>query len=159
MWRIYIVVWTRPLLGKNAFYFIRYVWLPYDLLMAGHPFASHVLMSFSVDGTLFPRLVYLSTSFKERPFSVGIFTLWFLLKQIYPVVSSLTWRPIPHASFYRQCSRDLPIIIQHQENVEPLEIWKFVGKEWFRFLVGKKRKRVWKFRESCYQALEYPVVQ
>ena len=38
-----------------------------SLLLAVHAFASRVLMSFSVDETLLPRLVNLSTSFRELP--------------------------------------------------------------------------------------------
>ena len=41
-----------------------------SLLIAVHAFTSHVLMSVSVDKTLFPRSVNLSTSFRELPFSV-----------------------------------------------------------------------------------------
>ena len=42
-----------------------------SLSIAVHIFASRVLMSFSVDETLLPRLGNLSTSFKESLFSVG----------------------------------------------------------------------------------------
>ena len=41
-----------------------------NLSIAFHAFASHILMAFSVDVTLLPRLVNLSTSFKEPPYSV-----------------------------------------------------------------------------------------
>ena len=41
-----------------------------SLLKAVHVSASRVLMSFSVDETLLPRKVNLSTSFRELPFSV-----------------------------------------------------------------------------------------
>ena len=40
------------------------------LLIAVRAFASRVSMSVSVDETLLPRLVNLSTSFRELPFSV-----------------------------------------------------------------------------------------
>ena len=40
--------------------------------MAVHVFASRVLMFVSVDETLFPRWVNMSTSFRELPFSVEI---------------------------------------------------------------------------------------
>ena len=47
---------------------------PFDWLVrcpiAVHAFASHVLMSVSVDETLLPRKVNLSTSFRELPFCV-----------------------------------------------------------------------------------------
>ena len=41
-----------------------------SLSTAVHAFASHVLMSVSVDETLLPRKANLSTSFRELPFSV-----------------------------------------------------------------------------------------
>ena len=41
-----------------------------SLSIAAHAFASHGLMSVSVDETLFTREVNLSTSFRELPFSV-----------------------------------------------------------------------------------------
>ena len=41
-----------------------------SLLIAVHTFASLVLISVSVDETLLPRLVNLSTSFRELLFSV-----------------------------------------------------------------------------------------
>ena len=43
-----------------------------SLSIAVHAFVSRVPMSFSVDETLFPRLVNLSTSFREVPSSVEI---------------------------------------------------------------------------------------
>ncbi len=43
-----------------------------SLLLAVHAFASRVLMSVSVDETLLPGEVDLSTSFSELPFSVEI---------------------------------------------------------------------------------------
>ena len=43
-----------------------------SLLIAVHAFVSPVLISFSVDETLLPRSVNLSTSFREPPFSVKI---------------------------------------------------------------------------------------
>ena len=47
-----------------------------SLSMAVHTFASRMLMSFSVDETLFPRLVILYTSFRELPFSVQMSPVW-----------------------------------------------------------------------------------
>ena len=64
------------------------------LPIAVHAFASRV--SFSVDETLLPRKVNLSTSFRELPFSADISPLW--LKYIYSVLSALTWRPMPPAA-------------------------------------------------------------
>ena len=46
-----------------------------NLSIAIHAFASHVLMSFSVDETLLPGLVNLSTSFKGPPFSAKMLPL------------------------------------------------------------------------------------
>ena len=43
-----------------------------SLSIAVHPFVSRVSMSFSVDETLFPRKVNLSTNFREVPSSVEI---------------------------------------------------------------------------------------
>ena len=42
-----------------------------SLLIAVHAFASRMLMSFSVDETLLPRLVNMSTSFEGPPFNYG----------------------------------------------------------------------------------------
>ena len=42
------------------------------LSIAVHAFASRVLMSVSVDETLLPRLMNLSISFRELPFSVEV---------------------------------------------------------------------------------------
>ena len=46
-----------------------------NLSIADHALASRVLMSFSVDETLLPRLVNLSASFREPPFRVEMFPL------------------------------------------------------------------------------------
>ena len=43
-----------------------------SLSIVVHAFASRVLMSVSVDETLLPMKVNLSTSFREMPFSVGM---------------------------------------------------------------------------------------
>ncbi len=47
-----------------------------SLLIAVHAFASRVLMSVSVDETLFPRKVNLSTSFREVPSSEEMSPVW-----------------------------------------------------------------------------------
>ena len=47
-----------------------------SLSVTVHAFASHVLMSVSVDETLLRRWVNLSTSFRELPFSVEMLPLW-----------------------------------------------------------------------------------
>ena len=44
--------------------------MTYSLSIVVHAFASRMLMSVSVDETLLPRLVHLSTSFRELQFSV-----------------------------------------------------------------------------------------
>ena len=75
-----------------------------SLSIAVHAFANHVLMSFSVDETLLPRYVNLSTSVRESPFSVVMSFLW--LKLMYAVLSAFTWRPMPSAAHSRLCSRD-----------------------------------------------------
>ena len=46
-----------------------------SLSVAVHDFTSHVLMSFSVDETLLPWYVNLSTNFREPPFSVEMLPL------------------------------------------------------------------------------------
>ena len=60
-------------------------------------------MSVSVDETLLPRLVNLSTSICDQPFSVEMSPVG--LKHIYSVQCALTWRPMPTAARSRQCSR------------------------------------------------------
>ena len=55
--------------------------MTYSLSIAAHAFASHVLMSFSLDETLFLRLVNLSPSFKGLPFHVKMSL--FLLQHMY----------------------------------------------------------------------------
>ena len=44
--------------------------------ITAHALASRVLMSFSVDETMLPWLVKLSTSFKGPPFSAEMSPLW-----------------------------------------------------------------------------------
>ena len=55
-----------------------------SLLIAVHAFASHMLMSFSVDETLLPKKVNLSTRFRDLPFSVELSPLW--MKHMYSVL-------------------------------------------------------------------------
>ena len=43
--------------------------MPDNLSIVGHAFVSRVLITFSVDETLLPRKVNLSTSFRKPPFS------------------------------------------------------------------------------------------
>ena len=65
-----------------------------SLSIAVHAFVSRVSMSFSVDEILLPRLVNLSTSFREVPSSV----------EMSPVLCALTWRPILAAARSKLCS-------------------------------------------------------
>ena len=73
MWCVHIVELTRLLVGKKLrfilsdksdFHMIN------NLSVAVHDFASCILTSFSVDEMLLLRYMFLSTSFKEPPFSV-----------------------------------------------------------------------------------------
>ena len=67
-----------------------------SLSIAVHAFVGRVSMSFSVDETLLPRQVNLSTSFREVPSSVEMSPVW--LQHIYSVLCALTWRPMPAAA-------------------------------------------------------------
>ena len=58
--------------------------------IAVHTFASRILMSLSVDETLLPKYMNLSTNFREPSFRVEMFP--FLLKLLY---SAFTRRPMP----------------------------------------------------------------
>ena len=69
-----------------------------------HPFASHMLMSFSVDEILLPSYMNLSTSFRKPPFTVSMSPFW--LKHMYSVLSELTWRSMQPAVCSKLCSRD-----------------------------------------------------
>ena len=64
----------------SSFFSIRFVSLhvvlPYSRNIAVLAFASHILMSFSVDETLIPREVNLSTSFRDPPLSAEISPFW-----------------------------------------------------------------------------------
>ena len=103
MWCIHIVVWTWPLR------IILSVWSDFhmtdSLSIAVHVFASHVLISCLIDEVLLPRLVNLSTSFSEAPFSMEILSFW--LKRIFFILSAFTWRPMSPDAHSRLCSRDL----------------------------------------------------
>ena len=59
-------------------------------------FASLILMSFSVNETLFPRYVYLSTDCREPPFRVEMSPS--RLKHMYSIFFIFTWRPMPPAA-------------------------------------------------------------
>ena len=73
-----------------------------NLSIVVHAFASRVYMSFSVDETLLPRHVNLSTNFREPLFRME--TSPFLLKT--HVLWAFTWRPMSPAVYFRQCSKD-----------------------------------------------------
>ena len=80
-----------------------------SLSITDHAFASRVLMSLSVDDTLLPKLVNLSSSFKEPPVRVEIsfHWFWFWLKHTYSILSVMTGRSIPPPVSSRQASRRL----------------------------------------------------
>ena len=59
-----------------------------SLLIAVHAFVNLVSMSFSVDSTLLPRYVNLSTSLRGVPSRVEMSPVW--LKHIYSVLCALT---------------------------------------------------------------------
>ena len=61
-----------------------------------------MLMSVSVDETLCPRKVNLSTNFRELPFSVEMSHV----KHLY-ILCALTWRPMPAAARSKLGSRVL----------------------------------------------------
>ena len=67
-----------------------------SLSVAVHAFVSCVSMSFSVDETLLPRQLTLSTSFREVPSSVEMSPV--RLKHMYSVLGALTWRPMTAAA-------------------------------------------------------------
>ena len=73
-----------------------------SLLIAVHAFVSRVSMSFSVDETLLPRWVNLSTSFRELPPCVEMSPIW--LKRMYSVLCTLTWRPMCVAARSSLCT-------------------------------------------------------
>ena len=79
-------------------------------LIAVHAFASRLSMSVSVDETLFPRKVNLSTSFRELPFSVEMSPLW--LKHIYS---------IPAATHSRLCTMVLAWVVVFARSAMSLE--------------------------------------
>ena len=93
--------WKKPrfiLSDKSDFHMIDY------LSILVHAFVSCVLMTFSVDETLFQRCVDLSTNFREPEFRVEISPFW--LKPVYSVLSAFTWRQMPPATCSRLCSGD-----------------------------------------------------
>ena len=77
----------------NGFKYFNQTWI--ILFTINHFFVS-------VDETLLPRYVNLSTSFREVPSSVEMSPAW--LKHIYSVLCALTWRPMPAAARSNLCS-------------------------------------------------------
>ena len=71
--------------------------------IAYHAFASHVLMSFSVDETLLQKSVNLSISFRGPPLSVDMSPL--CSKHMYSVLSALAWGSMLPAARSWLCSR------------------------------------------------------
>ena len=78
-----------------------------NLLIAVHVFAKRWLMTFSVDETLLPRYVNLSTNFGEPPYWVEMSPFW--LKQM-DFLSAFTWRPVPPAACSTLCSWDSALV-------------------------------------------------
>ena len=73
MWCICIAELTQSPFGRNSDFHL------FDNLVV-HAFASCILITFSVDETLLPKYVNLSTKFREPPFSVDISS--FLIKTL-----------------------------------------------------------------------------
>ena len=73
-----------------------------SLSITVHAFVSRMSMSFSVDETLLPNYVNLSTSYREVRSSVEMWPAW--LKHIYSVLCALTWRLMPVAIRSKLCS-------------------------------------------------------
>ena len=88
---IHAAVSTRQRLGRNCVSFYRL-----GLVSIWPILYRYLSMSFSVDETLLPKYVNLSTSFREVPSSVEMWPAW--LKHIYSVFCALTWRPMPAAA-------------------------------------------------------------
>ena len=89
-----------------------------SLLIAGHAFAIHVLMSFRWDAAseVFELI-------RKLPFSVEMSPFWFRLKHMYSFLSALTWRPMPpspdYAAWIRLCIFGLvylPEVLCYQRN-------------------------------------------
>ena len=72
------------------------------LSIAFHDFVSCVSMSVSVDETLFPRYVNVSTSFREPPYCVEMSGAG--LRYIYFVLCALICRPMSAVARSRLCS-------------------------------------------------------
>ena len=75
-----------------------------NLSIAVHACTRRLLMSLSLNETLLPRYVNLSTNFRELPFKEEMASFW--LKHMYTVLSAFTWRPITSAACSGLCSWD-----------------------------------------------------
>ena len=74
-----------------------------DLSIAIHDFAWCILTSLSVDETLLPRYVYLSTNSTGLLFRVKIAPS--RLKYMHSILFAFTWRPMPPVTCSSLCSR------------------------------------------------------
>ena len=76
-----------------------------SLLIEIHTFTRRILISVSVDEILLPIYVNLSTNFRELPFRVEKALSW--LKELYSIWPTFLWRPMPPATCFRLCIKDL----------------------------------------------------
>ena len=74
------------------------------ILIAVHFFVRYILTSLSVDETLLPRYVNLSTNFRGPPFRVEM--AFSQLKHICSVLFAFMWRLMPLTPCSRLCSED-----------------------------------------------------
>ena len=106
MWCIHTAVLTTAgwkkfrfiLSGRSDFHIID------SLSIAVHTFVRRILISLSVNETLLPRYMNLSTNFREPSFRVEMAPSW--LKHVYSVLSAFTWRTMLPSACSRLCNRD-----------------------------------------------------
>ena len=79
-----------------------------NLSIAVHTFARCILILLSVDETLLPRYMNLSTNFRGLPFRVEM--AHSQLKHTYSILSIFTWKPMLPAACSRLCSRDMVLM-------------------------------------------------
>ena len=119
-----------------------------NLSIAVHGFARRILMSISVDETLLPRYVNLSTNFRESPFRVDMSLSWF--KHMYLVLSAFTSRPMPPAASPYYAIEFLPSIGHDKSTI------------WMHYMDAKKRiekKARLELHKNAKQILEIAVVE
>ena len=75
-----------------------------QLRQTGHYFVRCILTSFSVDETILPRYMNLSTNFRGLPFRVEMAPS--RLKHIYYILFGWMWRPMPPAACSKLGSKD-----------------------------------------------------